>query len=183
MNLANRLTVSRLIMVPFFVAAFYLIPGDRKIVAGLIFVAASLTDLFDGKIARKRNIITDFGKIMDTIADKVLVLCAILLLVEANRISAIIALIILSREFLISGLRISAASKGKVLQAGFSGKTKTVIQMTALSMYLFLNPFVKTGIEYYLSITAEGLLYLSVLMSLISAYRYIYDNRALFYEK
>lgn len=126
MNLPNKLTLLRVIMIPFFVA--FMLTG-YKWVALLLFIVASLTDLADGKIARKYNLVTDFGKFMDPLADKMLVISALICLVGMDRIFAWIVIIIVAREFIISGFRLIAAEKGKVIAASMWGKFKTTFQM------------------------------------------------------
>ena len=125
MNLPNKLTLARMIAVPFFIAAFLF---GMYPLALIIFIAASVTDYFDGKIARSQNLVTNFGKIMDPLADKILVYSALCLFIETRSISAWMLIIILAREFVVAGMRTVAASEGTVLAAGMSGKIKTVLQ-------------------------------------------------------
>ncbi len=131
MNLPNKLTVCRVILIPFFV--FFLlndaINPSFKWIALAIFVVASLTDLLDGKIARKYNLVTDFGKFMDPLADKLLVCSAMIGLIELGRIEAWIVIVIIAREFIISGFRLIAADNGRVIAASYWGKFKTTFQM------------------------------------------------------
>ena len=131
MNLPNKLTVLRVIMVPFFV--FFMLTdvggAANKWIALAIFVIASLTDMLDGKIARKYNLVTNFGKFMDPIADKLLVCSALICLVEKGALAAWIVIIIIGREFIISGFRLVASDKGVVIAASYWGKFKTVSQM------------------------------------------------------
>ena len=135
MNLPNKLTIFRVILIPFFV--FFLLSnaaGDMsKWIALAIFIIASLTDMLDGKIARKYNLITDFGKFMDPLADKMLVCSAMIALVGLQKIPSWIVIIIISREFIISGFRLIAADKGVVIAASYWGKFKTVFQMASCS--------------------------------------------------
>lgn len=130
MNLPNKLTVLRMIMIPFFLAALMIdgIPGGKWIALAL-FVIASLTDMLDGQIARKYNLITNFGKFMDPLADKLLVCSAMIALIDLGRIPAWVVIIIIAREFIISGFRLVAADNGIVIAAGWWGKVKTVVQM------------------------------------------------------
>lgn len=131
MNLPNKLTVLRVIMIPFFVW-FMLVPvfGDNsKWVAVAIFIIASLTDLLDGKIARKYNLVTDFGKFMDPLADKLLVCSAMICLVGLQKLPSWIVVVIIAREFIISGFRLIAADNGRVIAASYWGKFKTTFQM------------------------------------------------------
>ena len=131
MNLPNKLTVARVILIPFFV--FFLLNDamnpNFKWIALAIFIVASLTDLLDGKIARKYNLVTDFGKFMDPLADKLLVCSAMIGLIELGRIEAWIVIVIIAREFIISGFRLIAADNGRVIAASYWGKFKTTFQM------------------------------------------------------
>lgn len=134
MNLPNKLTVLRVLMIPFFVVFMLMdiVPGMDKWIALAIFVIASLTDLLDGKIARKYNLVTNFGKFMDPLADKLLVSSAMICLVEMGRLPAWIVIIIISREFIISGFRLVASDSGIVIAASYWGKFKTVFQMAMI---------------------------------------------------
>ena len=123
MNLPNKLTVARVIAVPFFILAFM---TNHFLIAFVIFILASLTDMLDGKIARKYNLVTNFGKIMDPLADKILVYSAFCLLITTGAVPAWMLIIILAREFTISGMRMVAAAEGIVIAAGLTGKIKTV---------------------------------------------------------
>lgn len=131
MNLPNRLTVLRVIMVPFFVLFMLTDIGGaaNKWIALVIFCAASLTDMLDGKIARARNLVTNFGKFMDPLADKLLVCSAMICLITTGQLAAWIVIIIIAREFIISGFRLVAADSGIVIAASYWGKFKTVAQM------------------------------------------------------
>ena len=147
MNIANKLTVTRIILA-FVFMEFLLIPGLAcKVVALVIFCCASLTDVFDGWLARRRNEITDLGKLLDPIADKVLVLAAFLSFVEMNLIAAWMVVIIIVRELLITGLRIFAMTKGRVLEAAASGKHKTVSQMLTIFFILIVLMVREAGLE------------------------------------
>ena len=130
MNLPNKLTILRVIMIPFFIVTLMIdsIPGGKWIALGL-FVIASLTDLLDGKIARKYNLVTNFGKFMDPLADKLLVCSAMIAMIELGRIPYWVVIIIIAREFIISGFRLVASDNGVVIAAGWWGKIKTVVQM------------------------------------------------------
>ena len=146
MNLPNKLTLGRIILVPFFVAALLIPFFLHTIVALVLFIAASITDMLDGRIARKRNLITDFGKFADPLADKILVLAALLCFVQNGWCDCIAVIIVLFREFTVTSIRLIAAAKGEVIAANIWGKVKTVTQMVAikpsrrwsrLSRYLF----------------------------------------------
>ena len=139
MNLPNKLTMFRVFLIPCFVAAM-LIPGipAGNIIAVVIFLVASFTDLLDGKIARKYNLVTNFGKFMDPLADKLLVCSALICFVGLDRLPAWIVIVIISREFIISGFRLVASNAGVVIAASYWGKFKTVYQMI-LCVLLILN--------------------------------------------
>ena len=147
MNLPNKLTVLRVILIPFFVAAVLFDEGDSQIfryLAASIFIVASLTDMLDGKIARKYNLVTNFGKFMDPMADKLLVCAALICLVELEQLPAWMVIVIVSREFIISGFRLVAAEQGIVIAASYWGKFKTTFQMIAIILMIVdlrvLNP-------------------------------------------
>lgn len=157
--------------------AFYLQPGAQKYFALIIFVAASFTDFLDGYIARKHNLVTDFGKLMDPIADKILVASALIILTEAGRVYGWVVLIIIAREFLVSGVRMLAASNGKVIAADMSGKIKTVTQMAAIMLFLMIDPKASTG---WIVVCANVLLYTSVVLAIYSGWEYIKGYGKLF---
>lgn len=138
MNLPNKLTVLRVCMVPVFVFIMLWdgVGAAGKYVATLIFILASITDWFDGYLARKHNLVTDFGKFMDPIADKLLVCSALICLVENGALAAWIVIIIIAREFIISGFRLVASDKGTVIAASYWGKFKTVFQMIMVILLL-----------------------------------------------
>lgn len=133
MNLPNKLTVLRIVLVPVFMAALLL--WNRYVALG-IFILASLTDLLDGKIARKYNLVTTFGKFMDPIADKLLVIAAMIIFVEQGTFPAWVAMTVVARELAVSGLRIVAAAEGVILAAGWSGKIKTGCTMVGLCLMM-----------------------------------------------
>ena len=140
MNLPNKLTILRTVMIPFFILFLYTdwFHGYDKIIAAVIFIAASLTDMLDGKIARKYNLVTNFGKFMDPLADKLLVCSALIALVDLNKIAAWIVIIIIAREFIISGFRLVASDNGVVIAASYWGKFKTTFQMLMI-IYLVVD--------------------------------------------
>lgn len=137
MNLPNKLTVLRMIMIPFFVVALLVpsIPYHNTIALG-IFIVASLTDLLDGMIARKYNLVTNFGKFMDPLADKLLVCSALICLIELGRIASWMVILIIAREFIISGFRLVASDKGVVIAASYWGKFKTVFQIIMVCLMI-----------------------------------------------
>ena len=140
MNLPNKLTMLRIILTPVFMAVLYWGFPGADYVALAIFVVASLTDLLDGKIARKYNLVTDFGKFADPLADKILVVAAMLWFVECGRMPAWMLMIVITREFAVSGLRMVASDNGRVIAAGWSGKVKTASTMVCLVVMLLLGP-------------------------------------------
>ena len=163
MNLPNKLTVMRVILIPFFVAALLYDNGSSqtmRVVANVIFIVASLTDLFDGKIARKYNLVTNFGKFMDPLADKLLVCSALICLIQLGQLPAWVVIIIISREFIISGFRLVAADNGIVIAASYWGKFKTVFQMTAVVLLIFNIP--------PLSVLTSAVLWIAVILTLYS---------------
>lgn len=139
MNTANKLTMARVVMIPLFLVVLYLnIPGGAYVALG-IFVLASLTDTLDGYIARHYNQITDFGKFMDPLADKMLVMAALCWFVEQGQMLGWVLAVVLVREFAVSGMRLVAVEQGRVIAAGWSGKVKTATTMVAICVMLLLN--------------------------------------------
>ena len=136
MNLPNKLTCIRMVLVPVFVLFFYIPSRAGRYLALVVFIIASLTDTADGYIARKYDLITDFGKFMDPLADKLLVSAAMILLASTGEIPAWIVIIIISREFIISGFRLVASDNGRVIAAGWWGKIKTIVQMVMIIVVL-----------------------------------------------
>jgi CDP-diacylglycerol--glycerol-3-phosphate 3-phosphatidyltransferase len=184
MNIANRLTIARIILVPVFIVFFYL--GNPSgawiwnILAAVVFVAAALTDLFDGRLARKRGIVTSFGKLADPIADKLLVCSALILLCEIGWISAVFVIIMVGREFIVSGFRLVAAAAGKVLAADNLGKAKTVVQIVAvIALLLRQGVFVQTFFEAWLFWAGEATVWVSAVLSVWSCVNYFVKNKAL----
>lgn len=174
MNLPNKLTLARVIAVPFFIAAFIagLFPA-----ALIIFIAASVTDYFDGRIARERGLVTNFGKIMDPLADKILVYSALCLFIEADLIAAWMLIIILAREFVVAGMRTVAASEGRVLAAGMSGKIKTALQMVAVCIMLLGLAVPSVPV---IMTTGYVIFILSLIMTIYSGTEYVLQNRDVF---
>ena len=138
MNLPNKLTIIRVIMIPFFVLSLLsdLLGNASDWIALIVFIVASLTDLLDGYLARKHNLVTNFGKFMDPLADKLLVCAAMICLVELGRLPAWIVVIIISREFIISGFRLIASDNGVVIAASYWGKFKTTFQMIMICLLI-----------------------------------------------
>lgn len=169
MNLPNKLTIARMCMVPLFMIALMMNTDVSRIVATVIFALASLTDMLDGQIARKYNMVTNFGKLMDPLADKVLTAAAMICLVELGDLAAWIAVLIIFREYLITGLRSVAASENIVVAANIWGKVKTVCQMIAL-MLLMVKPQIidLCGINIGL-----WLMYVAVALTIYSGLDYV----------
>ena len=173
MNLPNKLTLFRVVLIPFFVffllAPFFECYGNYIAVA--IFIVASLTDLLDGKIARKYNLVTNFGKFMDPLADKLLVCSAMICLISTGQLPAWIVIIIISREFIISGFRLIASDNGVVIAASYWGKFKTTFQMLMV-IVLILN------IEHpVFEVIGTVLIYVSLALTIISLIDYIIKNK------
>ena len=180
MNLPNQLTMGRIIAVPFFIVLYM---KGLFWPALVIFILASLTDMLDGQIARKYNLVTNFGKIMDPLADKILVYSAFCLMVGDGLIPAWVLIIILAREFLIAGMRTVAASEGMVIAADMSGKSKTVLQMTAVPLLILYRAVESTeAFRYtnYVYYAAAGFLYASLIMTVYSGAEYITKNKKVF---
>lgn len=201
MNLPNKLTIIRILLVPVMCIIPFL--GLKEQVLGielefwimnLIFIIASLTDKLDGYIARSRNLVTNFGKFLDPIADKILVLAAMLILVEKQMIPAWIPIIVLTREFVVSAYRLIAVEQGgKVIAASVWGKLKTVTQMIAI-VFAFINingtnvffSFVNgnlNGIELIINATTSIMLVISVISTIFSGWDYIKQGKDLFKDK
>jgi CDP-diacylglycerol--glycerol-3-phosphate 3-phosphatidyltransferase len=173
MNLPNKLTILRILLVPVFIACFYIPASYKDLIAAAIFSLAYVTDILDGSIARKRNIITNFGKLMDPIADKLLTCSAFVMLVSFGMLSPIAAIIVIGREFLISGFRLVAAGSGNVIAASWLGKTKTISQCAAIVLILVWPSLGLMSFRLDLIV-----LWLSVLFTIWSGADYIIRNRA-----
>ena len=171
MNLPNKLTIIRVCLIPFFVAALLFDHGNNytmRIVANVLFIVASLTDLFDGKIARKYNMVTNFGKFMDPLADKLLVCSALICLIELGQLAAWVVIVIISREFIISGFRLVAADNGVVIAASYWGKFKTTFQMIAVILLIFDIPALR--------MEANITVVIAVALTIISLVDYVAKN-------
>ncbi len=182
MNLPNKLTVLRIILVPVFMAFIYIdIIPLHFLWAAIIFAIASLTDMLDGKIARKRNLITTFGKFLDPLADKILVIAALAVFVEIPEIqmSAVPLVIIITREFMVSGMRLLAAEDGVVIAAGIWGKLKTAFTMAAIVVILlYLVIFCDLGLgsgiqEFVRTWVLDPLIWISAALTVISGVVYM----------
>lgn len=188
MNLPNKLTVSRLILTAFFLMALLFDFPFHYTVALVLFVAASLTDLFDGIIARRRNLLTDFGKLMDPLADKVLICSAFIAFIELDWMPAWMVILIVARELAITGLRLLAASKNLVLAAERQGKNKTISQITAIIALLVTHSHADWGIVGQLFAfeiadqagawwVAEASKWVAVALTAFSGFLYLWKNR------
>ena len=173
MNLPNKLTILRIILVPVFVAVMLTncFGDNSRWVALAIFIIASLTDLLDGKIARKYNLVTNFGKFMDPLADKMLVCSALICLVELGRIPSWMVIIIVARDFVISGFRLVAAESGKVIAANYWGKFKTASQMVMICLLI-------ADIQYgFFPLLSEIFKWIALILTVISLIIYLADNK------
>ncbi len=190
MNLANKLTISRIVLT--FVFMFFLFSKGIvfKTLALVVFIIATWTDFLDGFLAKRRNEITDFGRLMDPIADKILIIAAFLAFVEMKLVPAWIIVIIIFREFTITGLRLIALVKGKVIEAEMAGKHKTVSQMVSIYMILFfivlkeysanIFGFWNENLEFFLKNIIFYMMILTALLTLISGISYLIKNKRFF---
>lgn len=177
MNLPNKLTILRVIMIPFFVAALLYDGGanqNMRYVAAALFIIASLTDMLDGKIARKYNLVTNFGKFMDPLADKLLVCSALICLIELGQLPSWMVIIIVSREFIISGFRLIAAEQGIVIAASYWGKFKTTFQMIAVILMIVDLPV--------LHILTVACTWIALVLTVVSLVDYIAKNHKVLTE-
>ena len=177
MNLPNKLTILRVIMIPFFVAALLYDGGanqNMRYVAAALFIIASLTDMLDGKIARKYNLVTNFGKFMDPLADKLLVCSALICLLSNGMISTVVVLIIIAREFIISGFRLVASDNGVVIAASYWGKFKTTFQMIGVVLLIFNIPALST--------LTTIIVWIALALTVISLVDYIVKNAGVLTE-
>lgn len=177
MNTPNKLTVLRMILIPFYLLFMYLPLEHGILIANIIFIAASITDALDGYIARRDGLVTDFGKLMDPLADKLLVMAAMVVLVDLGYVPAWAVVAILAREFLVSLLRQAAAASGSVIAADKLGKYKTVSQMAWIIIAMILAGGVKWA---WLVAVSTGLCYIVVALTLVSGFNYILKNRQFF---
>ncbi|MBR6767288.1 MAG: CDP-diacylglycerol--glycerol-3-phosphate 3-phosphatidyltransferase [Clostridia bacterium] len=179
MNLPNKLSMLRICMIPFFVAFAMMGAFWAQLLAVIIYIVACITDALDGHIARSQGLVTNFGKFMDPIADKLLVMSALIILVSQGRMPAWVCILMLAREFLISGFRLVAAETGKVIAAGSLGKLKTIFQMVSTIALLLLVPvngsaaiLGKLGI-----VVSNALMYIALVLTVVSGVDYILRNR------
>lgn len=185
MNLPNKLTLLRVAMIPVFMVFASLGGSINMLIAGIVFSLASLTDFFDGYLARKNNLVTDFGKFADPLADKLLTTVAFIYMLVDGVCSPIVLTIILAREFAVSGVRMvaAAAPKGKVIAANMWGKLKTVMQMVTVCFYYFAY-FLEAAFfqspgqsAYYTQIISYVLCWIVALATLVSGVQYIWQNK------
>lgn len=177
MNLPNKLTTLRIIMIPFFVFFLLWQGGENRtfrMIALVLFIVASLTDLLDGKIARKYGLVTNFGKFMDPLADKLLVCSALICLIELSALPAWIVIVIISREFIISGFRLVASDNGVVIAASYWGKFKTTFQMIAVVLLILDLPA--------LELLSDICVYVALALTIISLVDYIAKNHRVLTE-
>lgn len=189
MNLPNKLTILRIVLVPFFIAAILIDFPFHYLAALAVFGAASLTDMFDGKIARRRNLVTNFGKFSDPLADKILVLSALVCFIQAGLCDAILVIVVLFREFTVTSIRLVAASEGKVVAANIWGKVKTVTQITAIIIIFVLritldilkmvpmDSSLISNLNFIFYIIGEAALWISTVFCIISGVIYLKDNK------
>ena len=177
MNLPNKLTVLRVLLIPFFVwfALVDLVPGYSKYIAVLIFVVASLTDLLDGKIARKYHLVTNFGKFMDPLAGQLLVCAALICLSASGMVPAWMVIIIISREFIISGFRLVASDNGVVIAASYWGKFKTTFQMLMIIVLLL-------DLGGVFDVIGQVLTWIALILTVVSLVDYLIKNRHVILE-
>lgn len=176
MNLPNKLTLMRVIMIPFFIV-FLLVPITPydNWIALAIFILASVTDFLDGYIARKYNLVTNFGKFMDPLADKLLVCSALICLVELEKIAAWMVILIIAREFIISGFRTVAADNGVVIAASYWGKFKTTFQIVAVCLLIADIPA--------LTVVTQIVLWIAVILTVVSLADYLLKNKDVMKDK
>ena len=177
MNLPNKLTVLRVCMIPFFVVMLLLNGGENqtyRYIAAAIFIVASLTDMLDGKIARKYNLVTNFGKFMDPLADKLLVCSALICLVDLKQLPAWMVIVIISREFIISGFRLVASDNGIVIAASYWGKFKTTFQVISVILLIVRIPA--------LTVLTQICVWTALVLTVISLVDYIAKNHKVLTE-
>ena len=177
MNLPNKLTILRMIMIPFFVVFMLTDLGGAygKYIALAVFIVASLTDLLDGKIARKHNLVTNFGKFMDPLADKLLVCSALICLVEMERLAAWMVIVIISREFIISGFRLIASDNGVVIAASYWGKFKTTFQMIMIILLIL-------DLGGSFAVIETAVTWIALVLTVVSLIDYLVKNKGVLLE-
>lgn len=189
MNLPNKLTMLRVFMVPFFMI-FAAVAGlgtaqynpTAQLVAGVIFAVASFTDFLDGYLARKNNLVTDFGKFMDPLADKMLTTAAFIYMVVDGVCSPVVLAIVLFREFAVAGVRMIAAESGTVIAANIWGKIKTVLQMLTVIFYYIVPAFMSASDMMGFSLVVQLLCWAVAAVTLLSGGIYLWQNRSCFVQ-
>lgn len=180
MNLPNKLTMLRIFMIPIFIVFMEINIPYHYLFAFLTFVIACLTDTLDGYIARRDNLITNFGKLMDPLADKLLVMSAMICLNALHIIPTWVVVLILSREFLVTSIRLIAASNGKVIAADKWGKMKTISQMIWLNLSLIYIGIMHMETYNFIGYICDGLMYITIFFTVFSGYNYIRKNLDIF---
>jgi len=178
MNIANKLTSFRVLLIPVFLFFYYypILSGDARILAAAVFVLASFTDLIDGAVARRYKLITRFGMFLDPLADKLLVCAALVVMCANGPIHPLVSVAIVSREFIVTGIRLVAAEQGAVIAADIFGKYKTAFQMVTIIYYLF-------GLQVhgpYFDGAGRALVIVTLILTVFSAFNYIYKNKSIF---
>lgn len=176
MNIANKITMFRIFLIPIFMIFLIFDIDNGQFIAAAIFIIASITDYLDGYLARSMNLVTKFGKFMDPLADKLLVSAAFIALTEMGKLSSWIVVLIIAREFAITGLRVLAASEGITIAASWWGKLKTISQMVAIIL-LLINNFPFSLINFPADKITVGF---AVVFTLVSGFDYIYKNKQVF---
>ncbi len=183
MNLPNKLTLARVVLVPVFMVfaalSQYGQPGHwplGSLLAGIVFAVASFTDYLDGNLARKRNLVTNFGKFADPLADKMLTTAALIYMVVDGVCSPVVLAVVLFREFAVAGVRMIAASKDKVIAANMWGKVKTVLQMATIILYYFASFFAPADAIGVVAVGTQALCWAVAAVTLLSGFIYIKDN-------
>lgn len=174
MNIANKITIFRIVAIPVFLAVVYADASWSNIIATIIFTVASFSDLLDGYLARKYDLVTDMGKVIDPVADKIFVAAALIALVQLQRLEGWIVIVMLARDFSVGALRDLSASKGVIIPAGIWGKVKTTLQMIAIGMLTYYDTLL--GINFGLLGTV--MVYIAVIASIYSAYVYFKEYKA-----
>lgn len=181
LNTPNKLTILRICMIPLFIF-FLLFEGIpfNYLIALAVFAIASLTDMLDGHLARKHNLITNFGKFLDPLADKMLVTSALICFIELDAVSSIVVVIIIAREFLVTSLRLIAAAEGKVIAAGLFGKIKTCAQIGAIIITMLLMQMVELNLlgTGAFTVTVNVIMWLTAAVTVASGIQYLWDNRS-----
>lgn len=179
MNTPNKITVGRMFIAPIFLVIFFLDIKHRMLISALIFAIGSITDAIDGRLARKNNIVTNFGKLLDPIADKMLVTAGLLAFIKADLCSVWIAMVILTREFAVTSVRLIASAQGVVIPANIGGKIKTVLQMVSFVAILCLGEACEAfELSVNINLVSNILLSLTAVAAVISGLKYILDSRS-----